>query len=137
MLGRLTHRKVTPSVPFRSHSFLISLSPEALSDMAYHAPGDLRNDLFHLLWRDRSDRNSAIYDWLDGEDVSIYRCRNLAQLKNGLLNFAHKASEGPLVKEKLSEIQGTLINFPLRFLEDDDLSPPLSLRPLAASNLWL
>lgn len=109
---------------------------DALSDMAYHAP-DNPSDPFHLLWQYRSDLNSSIYDWLDGEDVSIYRCRTLAQLKTGLQHYTHKAAEGPLVKEKLQEIEGFLINFPLHFLEDDDLSPPLAFRPLAASNLWL
>jgi hypothetical protein len=129
-LRRSVRSLLLPSRP------LVDLLSEALSDMAYHA-FDNQTDPFHLHWQHHADVNSSIYDWLDGEDVSIYRCRSLSQLKSGLENFAHKASEGPLVKEKLNEIKGFLIHFPLQFLQDDDLSPPLTFRPLAARNLWL
>lgn len=129
--------KRSPLIFIHFHSsfcVLLCLSEE-LCDISYHDPH--QNDPFHLLWSNQITINSNIYDWLDGEDISIYRCERLSQLKDGLQRYIHKSSFDSVVMERMTQIKGFIIHWPIHFLKNENLSPPLKLRPLAASNLWL
>jgi hypothetical protein len=104
--------------------------------MALHDEMNHENP-FTVHWKKVADKNSEIYDWLDGEDVSVYRCSKLAQLRNGIKNYKHKTFNDTENNQKMKEIQGYLVNWPINFLKDENLSSALTFRALASSNLWL
>ena len=91
---------------------------------------------YYLIWKRVSNLNSSIYDWIDGEDVSIYRCRKLSQLRNGLKNYEHKSSNDPITMEKIWKIQGYLIDWPITFLEDESLISS-TFSSFLTTDIWL
>ena len=105
-----------------------------LSDMAWH---NGEEDPFHQFWKVKSRMNSDVYHWLDGEDMSIYSCRNLHQLRNGIKDYNHKSSLKLGVIHQMNSIQGYLIDWPINFLQDEDLSRTATFQTLSISNLWL
>lgn len=97
---------------------------------------DTRLSPFHMYWKSRSDLNSSIYNWIDGEDVSIYRCTKLSQLKNGLKNYQHKLSTDSITTENLEKVKGFLINWPVTFLQDENLMSSTYISFLT-TDIWL
>lgn len=105
-----------------------------LSDMSIHDKSNFTP--FHKYWKATSDLNSSVYDWIDGEDVSIYRCRKLLQLKNGLKYYEHKSANDIETMEKVGQIQGFLINWPINFLQDENLISS-TFTSYLTTDIWL
>lgn len=106
--------------------------------MAWHSgENDDKENPFIKYWKNIADQNSIIYNWLDGDDVSVYNCSKLIQLRNGIRNYVHKSYSDLENQQKMSEIQGYLVNWPMNFLKEENLSAALTFRALASSNLWL
>ena len=68
-----------------------------------------------------------MYDWLDGDKISPYRCRKLSDLKEGIKQYVHRAYEDADVKSELMKIRGHLVDWPMNFLADESLEPSLAL----------
>lgn len=85
---------------------------------------------------ERTNRNSAIYDQIDG-DLSVYRCTTVPQYTEALTGYANSSYQDPEVKRTLAEIKGFLVNWPLTLFEKEDLSPPLATRLLVPNDMWV
>lgn len=113
---------------------------EQLCDMSYHSLISSQSDPFNKYWKRISDNNSKVYDWLDGENVSIYSCTTLQQLKEGLKQYLHpirNTSNNDEINKKLKSLNGFLINWPIDFLNNDNLLPSMVNLPFVNTNLWL
>lgn len=87
-------------------------------------------------WCEISNRNSTVYDELDGA-MSIYRCNTVAQFKKGLNAYVHKSILDPDVKGSMSEIKGFIVDWPQNLFQKEDLSPSLATRALVSNDLWV
>ena len=88
------------------------------------------------LWKARSDKNSAIYDMIDGF-TSIYKCETIAQFKNAFSNYVNPSYLDPEIRQTMSEVKGFLVDWPKRLLEKEDLAPNMALRTLIPNALWV
>uniref|UniRef100_A0A2K6MJH3 Phospholipase n=1 Tax=Rhinopithecus bieti TaxID=61621 RepID=A0A2K6MJH3_RHIBE len=88
---------------------------------------DLRDpvcDDFFQLWQDTAESNANIYE-------QIFRClptnatRSLRTLREYVAVEPLATVSPPLARSELTQVQGHLVHFPLKFLEDESLLPPL------------
>ncbi|XP_003791251.2 phospholipase D2 [Otolemur garnettii] len=105
----------------RKHCFSVILGAHARPDL------DLRDpicDDFFQLWQETAERNANIYE-------QIFRClpsnatRSLRTLREYVAVEPLATVSPPLARSELTHIQGHLVHFPLKFLEDESLLPPL------------
>lgn len=108
--------------------------------MSYHSLISSQSDPFTKYWKTISDNNSQFYHWLDGEDISIYSCQKLQQLKDGLKQYLHPTTNqtNNEFSERLKSLNGFLINWPINFLKEENLFPSsITYLPFVNTNLWL
>ncbi|XP_012515393.1 PREDICTED: phospholipase D2 isoform X3 [Propithecus coquereli] len=105
----------------RKHCFSVILGADARPEL------DLRDpvcDDFFQLWQETAERNANIYE-------QIFRClpsnatRSLRTLREYVAVEPLATVSPPLARSELTRIQGHLVHFPLKFLEDESLLPPL------------
>ncbi|XP_045383053.1 phospholipase D2 isoform X3 [Lemur catta] len=105
----------------RKHCFSVILGADARPDL------DLRDpvcDDFFQLWQETAERNANIYE-------QIFRClpsnatRSLRTLREYVAVEPLATVSPPLARSELTHIQGHLVHFPLKFLEDESLLPSL------------
>lgn len=88
---------------------------------------DLRDpvcDDFFQLWQETAENNANIYE-------QIFRClpsnatRSLRTLREYVAVKPLAVVSPPLAQSELTKVQGHLVHFPLKFLEDESLLPSL------------
>ncbi|KAF6096183.1 phospholipase D2 [Phyllostomus discolor] len=114
------------------------MEPSLMDGMEYQAGSvvlgaDARPDLdlrdpvcddFFQLWHDIAESNANIYE-------QIFRClpsnaiRSLRALREYVTVEPLAMVSPPLARSELTQVQGHLVHFPLKFLEDESLLPPL------------
>ncbi|EHH57610.1 Phospholipase D2 [Macaca fascicularis] len=108
------------ALSLRKHCFVI-LGANTRPDL------DLRDpvcDDFFQLWQDTAESNANIYE-------QIFRClptnatRSLRTLREYVAVEPLATVSPPLARSELTQVQGHLVHFPLKFLEDESLLPPL------------
>lgn len=92
--------------------------------------------LYQSKWRMLSQKNSAVYDEIDG-NTSVYRASRIEDYKRALNSFVHKSYLDPMTQMSLSEIKGFLVDWPHSLLDKEDLSPSLATRTLIPNELWV
>ncbi len=97
---------------------------------------DPLNPVTYKTWCDIANKNSTIYDEIDG-GMSIYRCNTVSQYKNAMESYVHRSILDPDVKQSLSEIKGFLVDWPYNLFQKEDLSPSLATRTLIPNDLWV
>uniref|UniRef100_A0A8C4MDI5 Phospholipase n=1 Tax=Equus asinus asinus TaxID=83772 RepID=A0A8C4MDI5_EQUAS len=109
------------ALSLRKHCFSVILGAAARPDL------DLRDpicDVFFQLWQDTAESNANIYE-------QIFRClpsnatRSLRALREYVAVEPLATVCPPLARSELTQVQGHLVHFPLKFLEDESLLPPL------------
>uniref|UniRef100_A0A452QLE9 Phospholipase n=1 Tax=Ursus americanus TaxID=9643 RepID=A0A452QLE9_URSAM len=109
------------ALSLRKHCFSVILGGDARTDL------DLRDpvcDDFFQLWQDTAENNANIYE-------QIFRClpsnatRSLRALREYVAVEPLAMVSPPLARSELTQVQGHLVHFPLKFLEDESLLPPL------------
>ncbi|KAM8814375.1 phospholipase D2 isoform 2-T3 [Rhynchonycteris naso] len=108
------------ALSLRKHCFSVVLGADAQPDL------DLRDpvcDNFFQLWQDTAESNANIYE-------QIFRClpsnatRSLRALREYVAVEPLAMVSPPLARSELTRVQGHLVHFPLKFLEDESLLPP-------------
>ncbi|XP_069857735.1 phospholipase D2 [Dipodomys merriami] len=110
------------ALSLRKHCFSVILGANGRSDL------DLRDpvcDDFFQLWQETAENNANIYE-------QIFRClpsnatRSLRTLREYVSVEPLAVVSPPLARSELSQVQGHLVHFPLKFLEEEEsLLPPL------------
>ncbi|XP_059937247.1 phospholipase D2 isoform X2 [Mesoplodon densirostris] len=109
------------ALSLRKHCFSVILGADARPDL------DLRDpvcDDFFQSWQDTAESNANIYE-------QIFRClpsnatRSLRVLREYVAVEPLATVSPPLARSELTQVQGHLVHFPLKFLEDESLLPPL------------
>nr|XP_055223195.1 phospholipase D2 isoform X3 [Gorilla gorilla gorilla] len=109
------------ALSLRKHCFSVILGVNTRPDL------DLRDpicDDFFQLWQDTAESNANIYE-------QIFRClpsnatRSLRTLREYVAVEPLATVSPPLARSELTQVQGHLVHFPLKFLEDESLLPPL------------
>uniref|UniRef100_A0A2K6SJ81 Phospholipase n=1 Tax=Saimiri boliviensis boliviensis TaxID=39432 RepID=A0A2K6SJ81_SAIBB len=109
------------ALSLRKHCFSVILGANARPDL------DLRDpvcDDFFQLWQETAESNATIYE-------QIFRClpsnatRSLRTLREYVAVEPLATVSPPLALSELTQVQGHLVHFPLKFLEDESLLPPL------------
>ncbi|EHH24401.1 Phospholipase D2 [Macaca mulatta] len=109
------------ALSLRKHCFSVILGANTRPDL------DLRDpvcDDFFQLWQDTAESNANIYE-------QIFRClptnatRSLRTLREYVAVEPLATVSPPLARSELTQVQGHLVHFPLKFLEDESLLPPL------------
>ncbi|KAL1779001.1 phospholipase D2 [Sigmodon hispidus] len=109
------------ALSLRKHCFSVILGANTWPDL------DLRDpvcDDFFQLWQETAENNANVYE-------QIFRCLP-SNATRSLRTLREYVAVEPLVKvspslaqSELKNIQGHLVHFPLKFLEDESLLPPL------------
>uniref|UniRef100_A0A8D1V9M3 Phospholipase n=1 Tax=Sus scrofa TaxID=9823 RepID=A0A8D1V9M3_PIG len=108
------------ALSLRKHCFSAILGADARPDL------DLRDpvcDNFFQLWQDIAESNANIYE-------QIFRClpsnatRSLRALREYVAVEPLATVSPPLARSELTQVQGHLVHFPLKFLEEESLLPP-------------
>ncbi|XP_020768692.2 phospholipase D2 isoform X2 [Odocoileus virginianus] len=109
------------ALSLRKHCFSVILGAAAWPDL------DLRDpvcDAFFQLWQGTAESNANIYE-------QIFRClpsnatRSLRALREYVVVEPLATVSPPLARSELTQVQGHLVHFPLKFLEDEYLLPSL------------
>ncbi|KAG8517119.1 Phospholipase D2 [Galemys pyrenaicus] len=109
------------ALSLRKHCFSVILGADARPDL------DLRDpvcDDFFQLWQDTAESNANIYE-------QIFRClpsnatRSLRALREYVAVEPLATVSPSMARSELTQVQGHLVHFPLKFLEDESLLPPL------------
>ncbi|XP_041911835.1 phospholipase D2-like [Arvicola amphibius] len=109
------------ALSLRKHCFSVILGANTRPDL------DLRDpvcDDFFQMWQETAENNANIYE-------QIFRClpsnatRSLRSLREYVAVEPLAMVSPSLAQSELSHIQGHLVHFPLKFLEDESLLPPL------------
>ncbi|XP_059127045.1 phospholipase D2 [Peromyscus eremicus] len=109
------------ALSLRKHCFSVILGANTRPDL------DLRDpvcDDFFQLWQETAENNANIYE-------QIFRClpsnatRSLRTLREYVAVEPLATVSPSLAQSELTHIQGHLVHFPLKFLEDESLLPPL------------
>ncbi|XP_024895916.1 phospholipase D2 isoform X2 [Pteropus alecto] len=110
------------ALSLRKHCFSVVLGADARPDLDLRDPV---SDDFFQLWQDTAENNANIYE-------QIFRClptnatRSLRALREYVAVEPLAMVSPPLARSELTQVQGHLVHFPLKFLEDESLLPPLS-----------
>ncbi|XP_051851875.1 phospholipase D2 [Antechinus flavipes] len=109
------------ALSLRKHCFSTILGSESQPELDLQDPVC---DTFFQLWQKTAERNASIYE-------QIFRClpsnatRSLRVLRE-YGSVEPLATVSPeIASSELTQIQGYLVHFPLKFLEDESLLPPL------------
>eukprot|EP00069_Balaena_mysticetus_P014241 bmy_08648T0 len=109
------------ALSLRKHCFSVILGADARPDL------DLRDpvcDDFFQSWQDTAENNANIYE-------QIFRClpsnatRSLRALREYVAAEPLATVSPPMARSELTQVQGHLVHFPLKFLEDESLLPTL------------
>ncbi|XP_039725562.1 phospholipase D2 isoform X2 [Pteropus medius] len=109
------------ALSLRKHCFSVVLGADARPDLDLRDPV---SDDFFQLWQDTAENNANIYE-------QIFRClptnatRSLRALREYVAVEPLAMVSPPLARSELTQVQGHLVHFPLKFLEDESLLPPL------------
>ncbi|KAM4726578.1 phospholipase D2 isoform 2-T4 [Anableps anableps] len=108
----------------------------ATSDPSINIDDPVSDDFFFLTWNETAKRNATIYD-------KVFRClpcnsvHNMHQLRNYCYQERLCNTDPKQAVEELKAIRGLLVHFPLKFLCEENLQPPLNCKEgIAPTELW-
>lgn len=108
----------------------------ASSDPSINVDDPVSDDFFFLVWNAPAKQNAIIYD-------KVFKClpynsvHNMRELKDYTGEERLCSADPEKAAEELKGIKGLLVHFPLRFLCEENLLPPLGTKEgMAPVGLW-
>ncbi|XP_037125552.1 phospholipase D1 isoform X1 [Syngnathus acus] len=108
----------------------------AASDPNINIDDPISDDLFFMVWNSAAKLNATIYN-------KVFCClpcdsvHNMQELKEYTSKERLSDTDPEKAKEELKAVQGLLVHFPLKFMCEENLLPPLSTREgMAPVGLW-
>ncbi|XP_049599377.1 phospholipase D2 isoform X2 [Syngnathus scovelli] len=108
----------------------------AASDPSINIDDPISDDLFFLVWNSAAKLNATIYN-------KVFCClpcdsvHNMQELKEYTSKERLSDTDPEKAKEELKAVQGLLVHFPLKFLCEENLLPPLNTREgMVPVGLW-
>uniref|UniRef100_A0A672JQ14 Phospholipase n=1 Tax=Salarias fasciatus TaxID=181472 RepID=A0A672JQ14_SALFA len=108
----------------------------AASDPSINVDDPISDEFFFLTWNEAAKQNAKIYD-------KVFKClpyngaHNMREVKeySGAARLCN--TDPDQAKEELKSIRGLLVHFPLKFLCEENLLPPLNTKEgMAPVGLW-
>ena len=119
-----------------AHELRVRLMRQHLGDKTANVSNILSRDIFLENWESVAMHNSTIYDMLDGE-MSVYRCKKISHFQADYRDHVNKSIKDVEVQAAVKSIRGFLVNWPLTFLEEENLAPSLATKALIPNDLWV
>uniref|UniRef100_A0A8C7ZY55 Phospholipase n=1 Tax=Oryzias sinensis TaxID=183150 RepID=A0A8C7ZY55_9TELE len=108
----------------------------ATSDPSINIDDPISDDFFHVVWNETAKLNASIYD-------KVFRCLPCDSVRNKRELKEHSSQERlcdtnyEQAAEELKAIRGLLVHFPLNFLCEENLLPPLNTKEgMAPVEMW-
>ncbi|KAM3601908.1 uncharacterized protein V6R79_021040 [Siganus canaliculatus] len=108
----------------------------ASSEPTINIDDPISDDFFFLCWNEPAKLNATIYD-------KVFKClpcnsvHNMRELKDHSSEERLCDTDPQQAKEELKAVRGLLVHFPLRFLCEENLLPPLATKEgMAPVGLW-
>ncbi|XP_053187995.1 phospholipase D2 [Scomber japonicus] len=108
----------------------------AASDSSINIDDPISDEFFFLAWNSAAKLNATIYD-------KVFRClpcdevHNMRELKEYSSKECLYDSDPEQAKEELKAVRGLLVHFPMKFLCEENLLPPLGTKEgMAPVGLW-
>nr|XP_057943877.1 phospholipase D1 isoform X2 [Doryrhamphus excisus] len=108
----------------------------AASDPTINIDDPISDNFFFLVWNSSAKLNAAIYD-------KVFNClpsnsvHNMQELKDYTSKVRLSDTDPEKAVEELKAVRGLLVHFPLKFLCEENLLPPLGTREgMAPVGLW-
>ncbi|XP_041864177.1 phospholipase D1 [Melanotaenia boesemani] len=108
----------------------------AASDPSINIDDPISDDFFFLVWNETAKQNTTIYD-------KVFKClpcksvHNMRELKEFSSQERLFDTDPEQAVEELKAIRGLLVHFPLQFLCEENLLPPLNTKEgMAPLELW-
>ncbi|XP_074839079.1 phospholipase D2 isoform X2 [Carettochelys insculpta] len=138
--------EVVPSVmdgePYQAGKFALSLRLDCFrallgaSDSSPDVQDPVCDRFFHNTWKGTAWANANIYE-------QVFRClpSNAVCSRRALREYTAVPSlacvSPELARRRLAQVRGHLVHFPLRFMEEEDLLPPLSCKEgMMPTEVW-
>uniref|UniRef100_A0A3P9K1M0 Phospholipase n=1 Tax=Oryzias latipes TaxID=8090 RepID=A0A3P9K1M0_ORYLA len=108
----------------------------ATSDPSINIDDPISDDFFHVVWNETAKLNASIYD-------KVFRCLPCDSVRNKRELKEHSSQERlcdtnyEQAAEELKAIRGIVVHFPLNFLCEENLLPPLNTKEgMAPVEMW-
>lgn len=120
-----------------AHELRIKLMRQHLGDDSIDITDILDDEIYAKNWDEISHRNSRAFDAVDGP-ASVYRCKTLESYQTGLRTNKLPSLDDSNVTDILAkEVRGFLVNWPMLFLEQEDLAPTIATQYIIPNDLWV
>ncbi|XP_069002738.1 phospholipase D2 isoform X2 [Embiotoca jacksoni] len=108
----------------------------AASDPSINIDDPISDDFFFLVWNEAAKLNATIYD-------KVFKClpQNIVHNMRDLKEYSSMTrlydTDPEQAKEELKAVRGLVVHFPLKFLCEENLLPPLGTKEgMAPVGLW-
>lgn len=118
------------------HQTRVKLMKQHLGDGMFDVKDIVQISSFEKNWQGVADSNTEIYDNIDGP-ASYYKCVKMTEYQRAIEDYPNRSIEDPMIKSSISRLQGFLVHWPLNFLKEEDLSPPITTKFLVSDDLWV
>lgn len=108
----------------------------AASDPSINIDDPISDEFFYLVWNEKAKQNADIYD-------KVFKClpcdtaQNMREVKEYSSQERLCDTDPEQAAEELKAVRGLLVHFPLKFLCEENLLPPLATKEgMAPVGLW-
>ncbi|XP_030009530.1 phospholipase D2 [Sphaeramia orbicularis] len=108
----------------------------AASDPSINIDDPISDEFFYLVWNEKAKQNAEIYD-------KVFKClpcdtaQNMREVKEYSNQERLCDTDPEQAVEELKAVRGLLVHFPLKFLCEENLLPPLATKEgMAPVGLW-
>ncbi|KAF7661465.1 hypothetical protein LDENG_00261290 [Lucifuga dentata] len=133
-MGREDYQAGPVTLALRKECFSILVG--AASDPSINVDDPISDDFFFLTWNSAAKMNAKIYD-------KVFKClphddiHNMQELKEYTSKERLCDTDPEQAREELKAVRGLLVYFPLKFLCEEDLLPPLNTKEgMVPIGLW-
>ncbi|KAM9788578.1 phospholipase D2 [Neosynchiropus ocellatus] len=134
LMGRQEYQAGPLTLALRKECFRVLVGAD--SDPSINVDDPISDEFFFMIWNSTAKLNALIYD-------KVFRCppcnsiHNMALLKEYTTKDRLCDSDPDQAKKELQRVQGLVVHFPLKFLIEENLLPPLNTKEgMVPVGLW-